>query len=160
MPGGGRARRRLMALGPVELLVVRFPGNEFRGEIAPALRELVEGGTIRIIDLLFVTKDAEGAVASTELTDLDEDTYAVYDPLVSDLEGLLADDDVQRLGAALEPNSSAAVMLFENAWATRFRDAVVNARGELVLAERIPRSVIEEVAAARVQAAQTEEVRG
>jgi uncharacterized membrane protein len=142
-----------MPLGPVELLVVRFPGNEFRGEIAPALRELVEGGTIRVIDLLFVTKDADGNLRSTELTDLDAATYAVYDPLVSDLEGLLADDDVQRLGAALEPNSSAAVMLFENVWATRFRDAVVNAKGELVLAERIPHSVIEEVAAARAQAA-------
>jgi hypothetical protein len=140
-----------MALGPVELLVVKFPGNQFRGEIAPALQELVEGGTIRVIDLLFVTKDAAGAVSSTELTDLDPDTYAVYDPLVSDLEGLLADDDVQRLGAALENNSSAAVMLFENVWATRFRDAVVNAKGQLVLAERIPHSVIEEVAAARAQ---------
>jgi uncharacterized membrane protein len=142
-----------MALGPVELLVVKFPGNQFRGEIAPALRELVEGGTIRVIDLLFVTKDAGGNLRSAELTDLDAATYAVYDPLVADLEGLLADDDVQRLGAALDNNSSAAVLLFENVWATRFRDAVVAARGELVLAERIPRSVIEEVAAARAQAA-------
>ena len=142
-----------MALGPVELLVVKFPGNRFTGEIAPALRELVAGGTIRVIDLLFVTKDGAGALRSAELTDLDAATYAVYDPLVADLEGLLADDDVQRLGAALEPDSSAAVLLFEHAWATRFRDAVVAAKGELVLAERIPRAAIEEVAAARARAA-------
>jgi Family of unknown function (DUF6325) len=138
-----------MALGPVELLVVKFPGNEFRGEIAPALRELVEHGTIRIIDLLFVKKDAEGTVTATELADLAPDLYAVFDPLVSDIAGLLADDDVQALAGALENDSSAGVLLFENVWATRFRDAVLNANGQLILSERIPRSVIEEVAAAR-----------
>jgi uncharacterized membrane protein len=141
-----------MALGPVELLVVKFPGNQFKGEIAPALRELVETGLIRIIDLLFLTKDSAGNVASTELTDLASNEYAVFDPLVSDIEGLLSDDDVQQLGATLENSSSAALLLFENVWATRFRDAVANARGEVVLNERIPRSVVEEVAAARAQA--------
>jgi hypothetical protein len=137
-----------MALGPVELLVIKFPGNEFRGEIAPALRELVENGTIRIIDLLFIKKDAEGKVTANELTDLAPDLYAVFDPLVSDIEGLLADDDVQALAGALENNSSAGVLLFENVWATRFRDAVLNANGQLVLSERIPRSVIEAATAA------------
>ena len=137
-----------MALGPVELLVIKFPGNEFRGEIAPALRELVENGTIRIIDLLFIKKDADGKVTANELMDLAPDVYAIFDPLVSDIEGLLADDDVQALSGALENNSSAGVLLFENVWATRFRDAVVNANGQLILSERIPRSVIEAVAAA------------
>ncbi len=138
-----------MALGPVELLVIKFPGNEFRGEIAPALRELVENGTIRIIDLLFIKKDADGKVTANELMDLAPDVYAIFDPLVSDIEGLLADDDVQALSGALENNSSAGVLLFENVWATRFRDAVVNANGQLILSERIPRSVIEAVAAAK-----------
>jgi uncharacterized membrane protein len=138
-----------MALGPVELLVVKFPGNEFRGEIAPALRELVENGTIRIIDLLFIKKDADGTVTANELMDLAPDLYEIFDPLVSDIEGLLADDDVQALAGALENNSSAGVLLFENVWATRFRDAVLNANGQLVLSECIPRSVIEAVAAAR-----------
>jgi Family of unknown function (DUF6325) len=138
-----------MALGPVELLVIKFPGNEFTGEIAPALRELVENGTIRIIDLLFIKKDADGTVTASELMDLAPDLYEVFDPLVSDIEGLLADDDVRALAGALENNSSAGVLLFENVWATRFRDAVLNANGQLVLSERIPRSVIEAVAAAR-----------
>ena len=138
-----------MALGPVELLVIKFPGNEFRGEIAPALRELVENGTIRIIDLLFIKKDADGKVTANELMDLAPDVYAIFDPLVSDIEGLLADDDVQALSGALENNSSAGVLLFENVWATRFRDAVVNANGQLILSERIPRSVIEAVTAAK-----------
>jgi uncharacterized membrane protein len=138
-----------MALGPVELLVIKFPGNEFRGEIAPALRELVENGTIRIIDLLFIKKDADGKVTANELMDLAPDVYTIFDPLVSDIEGLLADDDVQALSGALENNSSAGVLLFENVWATRFRDAVVNANGQLILSERIPRSVIEAVTAAK-----------
>ncbi|HEX2513128.1 MAG TPA: DUF6325 family protein, partial [Chloroflexota bacterium] len=72
-----------MALGPVELLVIKFPGNEFKGEIAPALRELVENGTIRIIDLLFIRKDADGTVTANELMDLAPDLYAIFDPLVS-----------------------------------------------------------------------------
>src|SRR5688572_459027 len=131
-----------MALGPVELLVVKFPGNEFRGEIAPALRELVENGTIRIIDLLFIKKDADGTVTANELMDLAPDLYEIFDPLVSDIEGLLADDDVQALAGALENNSSAGVLLFENVWATRFQEAVLNANGQLILSERIPRSVI------------------
>jgi uncharacterized membrane protein len=142
-----------MALGPVELLVVKFPGNRFTGEIVPALRELVEGGLIRIIDLLFVAKDAEGAVVSTELNDVDADTYGAFDAVVSDVQGLIADEDVQQLAATLEPQSSAAVLLFENVWATRFRDAIVNANGQVVMLERIPRSVVEEVETARAASA-------
>lgn len=137
-----------MALGPVELLVIKFPGNEFKGEIVPALRELVENGTIRIIDLLFIRKDADGTVTANELMDLAPGLYELFDPLVSDIEGLLADNDVQALAGALENNSSAGVLLFENVWATRFRDAVVNANGQLILSERVPRSVIEAAAAA------------
>jgi uncharacterized membrane protein len=142
-----------MALGPVELLVVKFPGNRFTGEIVPALRELVDGGLVRIIDLLFVSKDAEGNAVATELNDVDADTYGAFDAVTADLQGLIADEDVQQLAAALEPQSSAAVLLFENVWATRFRDAIFNANGQVVMFERVPRSVVEEVAAARAASA-------
>jgi hypothetical protein len=137
-----------MALGPVELLVVKFPGNRFRGEIVPALSELVESGTINIIDFLFVKKDATGVVTAVELNDVEPDTYALLDPLVGEVEGLLAEDDVQRFASMLEPDSSVGMMLFENVWATRFRDAVVRADGELVLNERIPKAVVDELVAA------------
>jgi uncharacterized membrane protein len=137
-----------MSLGPVEILVVKFPGNQFTGEIAPALRDLVENGLIRIIDLVFVSKDADGSIGAFEIQDLGEDEQASYNA-VTDFEApMMTTDDVEQLGATLEDNSSAAIMLFENVWATRFRDAVLNAGGELVLNERIPRTVIEEVAAA------------
>src|SRR5262245_35429442 len=137
-----------MTLGPVELLAIEFPGNQFRGEIAPALQKLIEQGTIRIIDLVFVTRDESGVVTSRELSEIDSDVLVTWDPLVDDVLGLLSSEDVQQLGKSLDLNSSAAVMLFENTWATEFRDAVVRANGKLVLSERIPKVVIDEVLAA------------
>ena len=138
-----------MDIGPVEILVVRFPGNEFKGEIAPALGELVESGTIRVIDLVFVAKGPEGDVAAVELSDLDESTSAAFQPHVEEPSGLLSDEDIEDLGAELEPNSSAALLLFEHVWATKFRDAVLDSGGELVASIRIPKEVVDEVVAAR-----------
>jgi hypothetical protein len=136
-----------MTLGPVELLVIRFPGNQFKGEIVPALRELIEQDTIRIIDILFVGKDELGNTTVIELNDVDDETYSAFDPIISDVHGLLTEDDVVRLTQKMENNSSAAIMLFENVWATRFRDAVLNAKGEMILSERIPKKVIDEMIA-------------
>ena len=133
-----------MSLGPVELIVVKFPGSQFTGEIAPALRELVDNGTIRVIDLLFIKKK-NGAVATIEMNDLDDEDFAAFEPMVDELTGMFNEDDVRQLAEQLEDNSSAAVMLFENTWATRFRDAVVKAKGELVFNDRIPRVVIDEL---------------
>jgi uncharacterized membrane protein len=137
-----------MPLGPIELLVVSFPGNQFTGEITPALAELVESGTIRIVDLLFVIKDEQGKVAVLELGDLAADVLGQFKLLVSDTIPMLNEDDAHELAEALENNSSAGIMLFENAWATRFADAIHNAKGEVVLNERIPRAAIEELIAA------------
>src|SRR5215204_1236547 len=133
-----------MSLGPVELIVVKFPGSQFTGDIAPAMRELVDNGTIRVIDLLFIKKK-DGAVATIEMNDLDDEDFAAFEPMVDELTGLFNEDDVRQLAEQLEDNSSAAVMLFENTWATRFRDAVVKAKGELVFNDRIPRVVIDEL---------------
>jgi hypothetical protein len=130
------------------LLVVKFPGNQFTGEIVPALTELVESGAIRIIDLLFVNKDEHGAVQVREYSDLAQDVAGLYAPLVPDMEPMLNDDDAHQLASALDNNSSAGLLLFENTWAMRFADAIRNARGEVLLNERIPRVVIEEIAAA------------
>jgi uncharacterized membrane protein len=137
-----------MDLGPIEILVVSFPGNQFSGEIAPALAELVETGLIRVIDLVFVAKDAAGDVVGIELSDLDEATGGAFLPHVEEPSGLLADEDIQDLGADLPPNSSAAILLFEHVWATKFRDAVLGSGGELVASIRIPKEVIDEVVGA------------
>ena len=134
-----------MSLGPIEMLVVKFPGNQFTGEIAPALVELVEGGIIRVIDILFVHKSPDGEVTVLEINDLDDDDYSTFDPVVADITEMLTPDDAMQLSAGLENNSSGAVMLFENTWATKFRDAMADANGELILNERIPRAVIDEL---------------
>jgi uncharacterized membrane protein len=134
-----------MDIGPVEILLVKFSGNRFTGEVAPALGELVEAGTIRVIDLVFVTKGAEGDIVAVELSDLDEATTAAFLPHVEEPTGLVSDEDIEDLGAELEPNSSAAILLFEHVWAKKFRDAVVNSGGELVASIRIPKEAVDEV---------------
>jgi hypothetical protein len=136
-----------MAIGPIELLVVKFPGNQFKGEIAPALQELVESGTIHVIDLIFAIKDESGTLAVLELNDLGDQRLAVVAPQRSELSGALTEDDARSLTGSLENNSSAAIMLFENTWAAKFAEAMRNANGELVLNERIPRAVIDELIA-------------
>lgn len=137
-----------MSFGPIEILVISFPGNKFNGDVAPALAELVQTGTIRVIDLVFVTKDAAGDVAALELSELDEATSAAFRPNVEEPSGMLAEEDIADLAADLEPSSSAAILMFEHVWAIRFRDAVAESGGELVAAIRIPKEAIDEVLAA------------
>jgi hypothetical protein len=141
-----------MSLGPIELLVVKFPGNRFTGEIVPALAELVEGNLIRVIDILFVYKDEASEISVLEINDLADDDYRQFDPVVADLTGMLTPEDAQSLSASFEANSSAVIMLFENTWATKFRDTLVRANGQLVLNERIPRTVIDELMASAAAA--------
>jgi uncharacterized membrane protein len=139
-------------LGPVEILLVGFPGNKFTGEIAPALQELVDSGTIRIIDLVFVAKDADGNAVGIELETLDDEPRGNFESLITELEGLIAEEDIEDLAESLEPNSSAAILLFEHTWATRFRDAVAGSGGELVARIPIPAEAIAEVMAANAAA--------
>jgi len=132
-----------MSIGPVEYMIVAFPGNKFKGEIVPALKELVETGTIRIIDLAFVMKDADGAVGTAELADLDSNVYKAFDALSPETMGLLNQDDLAAAGEELDPNSSAALLVWEDVWATKLRDAIVNANGELLDLERVPYEVVQ-----------------
>jgi hypothetical protein len=142
-----------MSLGPVELLLIKFPGNQFKGEIVPALEELITTNTIRVLDILFLKKDSAGDLTLVEMSEIEEDeVYDAFDPLVPEVEGFLSESDALLMAQSLEPNSSAALMLFENVWATRFRDAVVNAKGQVILNERIPRQVIETLIAEQLQA--------
>jgi hypothetical protein len=137
-----------MAFGPMELLMVRFPGNQVTGDIVPAMTELVENGTVRIVDMLFITKDEHGAVTVYEITDLSPNLQGVFAPLSNDITQLLSEEDAHELATSLENNSSAGIMLFENTWAARFAQAIRDAKGEVLLNERIPHAVIEEVVAA------------
>jgi hypothetical protein len=137
----------MAALGPVELLFVEFPGNQFTGEIIPELSQLVEQGTIRVIDLVFVAKDADGNAVGIALEDLPGDAKDAFSALVSELAELIAEEDVEDLAEGLEPNSSAAILLFEHTWAIPFRDAIVGSGGRLVARLPITEAALAEIAA-------------
>jgi uncharacterized membrane protein len=132
-----------MAIGPVEYMVVAFPGNQFKGEILPALQELVDSGTIRVLDLAIAVKDAAGNVAGLEVEHTGSKVFEALEGLAADRGGLVTADDLQRVGEALEPNSSAALLVWEDLWASRFADAARNAGGVLVDIQRVPREVVE-----------------
>jgi hypothetical protein len=129
-----------MGIGPVEYMIVAFPGNKFNGEIAPALADLVDSGTIRVLDLAIVVKDQDGNIVGGELEDADSDIVQAFRKIVgAGADGdLLNEEDIQRAGEALEPNSSAAVLVWEDLWATRFAEAVRASGGVLVEIQRIP----------------------
>ena len=135
-------------LGPVELLFVEFPGNEFTGEIVPALSELIEQGTIRVLDLVFVAKDADGNAVGIELEELPSESKDAFNELVDELESLISEEDVEDLAEALEPSSSAAIMLYEHTWAIPFRDALADSGGRLVVRLPITEEALAEIAAA------------
>jgi len=141
-------------IGPVECIVLAFPGNRFKGEIVPALAELVENETIRVIDLAFVKKDADGAITTLELDDMDENEAGGLGAY-GDVGDLLNEDDLVRAAEALEPNNSAALLVWENTWAARFAQAVRNADGIVLENERIPHDVVQ--AAIEFAAANNEE---
>jgi hypothetical protein len=130
-------------LGPVDYMIVAFPGNDFRGEIAPALADLVEKGTIRIIDLAFVAKDADGNTGAFELTDIDPEVRKGFENLGVTVEGLFNDDDLAAAAEELEPNSSAALLVWENVWAREVAQALRNAGGVLLDFERLPHEVVQ-----------------
>jgi hypothetical protein len=130
-------------IGPVEYLIVAFPGNRFRGEIAPALAGLVEAGTIRIIDLAFVGKDEDGEVTAFELTDIDPEVRKGLEGLGVEVTGLLNEDDLAAAAEELEPGSSAALLVWEDVWAREVAQAMRDAGGELYDFGRLPHEVVQ-----------------
>jgi hypothetical protein len=125
-------------LGPVDWIVVEFPGSKFNGEIAPALRDLVERNLIRVLDLVLLKKDADGSLEGFELSDLDEGEIGDLRTYEAELAMLLSEDDVKAVAAAIEPGSSAAVLVWENSWAAPFASAVRRSGGQLAASGRIP----------------------
>ena len=137
-----------MALGPIEVLVVSFPGNQFTGGIIPELERLVANDTISIIDGLLVRKDADGEVTVIEFEELGGNADAERLAGVMDqLESLISDEDVQELAASLEPDSSEAILVFEHTWAKPLRDAIVASGGLLANNFRVPGMVVDELLA-------------
>jgi uncharacterized membrane protein len=129
-------------IGPVEYMAVAFPGNKFKGEIVPALKDLVDSGTIRIIDLAFVTKDNDGNVLAMELEELGSDVGKAFATLQHEVGDLINEADLKEIGSSLDPNSSAAILVWEDVWATRFVNALRNAGGVLIDLQRIPYEIV------------------
>ena len=130
-------------IGPIDYVVLAFPGNQFKGEIVPALEDLVRAGTVRIIDTAFVGKDEQGEVFALEVTELDPDVQEALDTLNIELQGLFNDEDLLAIGQDLEPNSSAAVLVWENVWAREVAQAIRDAGGVLVAFERVPHDIVQ-----------------
>ena len=125
-------------LGPVDYLVVEFPGSEFKGEILPELAGLVQRGIIRVLDLVLITKDEAGEFEAFEFGDVDTGVLGEVRELEKELADLLSEDDVVAVAETLEPGSSAGLLVYENLWAAPFASAVRRAGGQLVANGRIP----------------------
>jgi hypothetical protein len=130
--------RSLDELGPVDYIVVEFPAGatNFTGEMVKELLALVDSGTVRVIDVLILTKDADGSVEATELADIDE--LGPLQAVEAQLAELLAADDVEHLAAAMDPGSTAGVLIWENLWAAPFASAARRSGGQLIADGRIP----------------------
>ena len=129
-------------MGPVQYLLVGFPGNKFKGEIVPAITELVDDGTIRVLDIIFIIKDEQGNVDGFEIQDLPEEIGGL-DAVTGEAASLLNDEDMEIAAEALPADSSAALFVFEYLWAERLGKAIRDAEGELLAAELIPAKVVE-----------------
>jgi len=148
-----RTDASLDELGPVDYIVVEFPAGKsnFTGEMAKELLALVDSGTIRVIDVLILTKNADGTVDAMELSDIEE--LGELQAVEAQLAELLAADDVENLAAAMDPGSTAGVLIWENLWAAPFASAVRHSGGQLIANGRIPiQAIIASIEADEVNA--------
>jgi|SRR6185436_9008659 Family of unknown function (DUF6325) len=139
-----------MSVGPVEYIAIAFPGNKFSGKIIPAIQELQDAGTIRVLDIVIISKDNDGNVAAVELGDASPEEKATLAVLGIEGKNLLGLEDIEDIGGALDPNSTAALMIWENAWAEKFANSLRDADGILIANGRIPAQLVEEALAASV----------
>ncbi len=137
-----------MSVGPVDVMVIGFPGNNFTGRIAPALMDLINSGTIRVIDLLFVMKDEAGVVTTIEAADLGQ-VGAGFIGIDVAQPGALGREDADELDEDLPPNSSTLLIAFENLWAARMVDALQAADAVVIDQIRIPADVVQAVLTAQ-----------
>ena len=127
-------------LGPVDYVVVAYPAGkeDFSGAMASELKALMDSNTVRVLDVLMVSKGVDGSVEARELTDVDDSEVGELRALERDLAILLAEEDVAEIGESLEPGSAAVVLVWENTWAAPFGSAVRRSGGELLTSGRIP----------------------
>jgi hypothetical protein len=132
-----------MTYGPVDFIALKFKGNKFKGEGLKALNDLMKKKIVRVIDLVIIVKDKEGKLTVKEIQEPDPEFVAIFDPTkVKGTHGMIKKDDIDLIGKELENNSTAALMLFENLWALKFKEAVMEAKGEQLMFARIPHEFV------------------
>lgn len=128
-------------LGPVEMMLIGFPENRFDGSILPTLGNLVDAGTVRLIDLVMVSKDLDGNVTALEIDGLD-DMSGAFAELEGEVGELFSEEDLEVAGEQLAPNSSAALVLWENSWAAKLSTEIFDAGGAVLLHDRVPAEAV------------------
>ena len=136
-----------MTYGPIDFLALEFKTDQLKGEILPELLELVKNKVVRVIDLVIIQKYEDGHHEAAEMQQLAPDLLAVFDPLEVETSGIIQVEDIADVAEAMENGTNAALLLFENLWAVKFKDAVLRANGRLLAQERIPQENVEEALA-------------
>jgi uncharacterized membrane protein len=132
-------------MGPVDYLMVKFPGNKFSGNAAPELLRLEKKGIIRVIDMVFIMKDENGKLVTSEAVDLTEEARAAFIELSKNTREWFSQGDIEEIAASLPNNSTAGLLLFENVWATQFKEDLLEMNAEVIDMGRIPPENIEKV---------------
>jgi len=133
-----------MTYGPTDFVALEFKTDQLTGKTLPALFDLVEKKIIRVIDLVIIIKDQAGDHAVLEINELEPDVMAMFDPLEVEISGIIQVEDIEVIAAAMENNTTAALLLFENLWAIEFGEAATRSGGRLLMFDRIPYEVINE----------------
>jgi Family of unknown function (DUF6325) len=125
-------------MGPIDYLIVEFPGNRMTGEGMPILIDLVDRGIIRILDLAFIRKNPDGQVQALKIQDMDNEGARQFSLFHGASSGLLDSDDLREAAKAVEPNSSAGIIIYENTWAAPFAQALRRGGAQVIASGRIP----------------------
>jgi len=133
-----------MTYGPIDFLALDFKTDRLKGEILPELLELVKNKIVRVIDLVIIQKYEDGHHEAMEMQQLAPDLLALFDPLDVETSGIIQVEDIANVAEAMENGTNAALLLFENLWAVKFKEAVLRANGKLLAEDRIPHEVVEE----------------
>ncbi len=148
-----------MALGPLEYMVIGCPGNQFTSEIVPELSSIQEKGLIRVVDVLFVRKNADNTVSALEVSDLEDDEQAAFGPMQESLMGLITPQDIVTLSSTLPSDTSAAIVLLEHLWLQKLEEAVERANGVVHIGGMIPHPTVQQVEQELATQAQTQSPR-
>jgi uncharacterized membrane protein len=133
-----------MTYGPIDFLALEFKTDQLKGEILPELLELVKNKVVRVIDLVMIQKYEDGHHEAAEMQQLAPDLLALFDPLEVEISGIIQAEDIANVAEVMENGTNAALLLFENLWAVKFKEAVLRANGRLLAQDRIPHEVVEE----------------